>query len=140
MIKTVSQNRIQISWDEVEAEAYKAAGIIEKLFYPKYKHITLAAIPRGGFIPAVLIAHNLKKIFAEIISYDAIIEDYIESTIIIDDTLDTGKAYMTACQIFSGCKNGATLFHKTHSPDLTMIYKGKQFDTNEWLVFPWEKS
>jgi len=142
MTEAIQQNKVHISWEEVEAEAYKAAGIIEELLYPKYRHVILAVFPRGGFIPAVLISHIFKNLSSEIITHynvDAYNKDIKNEIILVDDILDTGATYMADYQILFNCPNSVTLFHKTHSPDLSMLYKGKQFNSNDWLVFPWEK-
>jgi len=84
----------------------------------------VAGVPRGGLVPAAMVAPLLS---ARLVS----IEDADEHTLIVDDLIDSGA---TARRVAAERPFDA-LFRKPNSPPLVAM---GAVERDGWLVFPWE--
>lgn len=84
-------------------------------------------IPRGGMIPAFLVAQ---------ISGAMVVEDPNTATVIVDDLIDSGETMQRYRETYAnhGVRFGA-LFSKGYHPD---VHAGVQSPNDTWLTFPWE--
>tara|TARA_R110002111_G_scaffold149621_1_gene216552 strand:- start:564 stop:1067 length:504 start_codon:yes stop_codon:yes gene_type:complete len=137
-----------ITWEEV---AKDSKDLAEKLKdQGPFKGIV--AVARGGYIPAVIIAHELKikKIVSfSLYSYDddkkkqgefdvySKFEDLEGRWLVIDELVDSGK---TLVKIRESLPKGvfAVLYAKPMGAGNTDFY-AKAIPQKTWLVLPWEK-
>lgn len=112
---------INLSWDDVQALSSALAG--RWAVHARGGDVrSVYGVPRGGHIPALLVAQHLQV---------PIVAAPEDGTLVVDDLVDSGRTalrYMGDGHLFDA------LCHKPATPtDLTF---GPPFDG--WLVFPWE--
>ena len=125
-----------LSIRDFEKSMYELMDMIER---DKYK--TVCGIPRGGYIPAVFISHDieipmiewdkLKTIIAE--SNVDRLKKLCNEILIVDDIIDTGKTLEKYIDIGFDV---ATVFYKPRSSRKPKYYV---HSTNSWIIFPWER-
>lgn len=142
----MSENKINLSWEEFENDIKYLAGEIDKGKVSK-----IVAITKGGLVPAYYLAKHLGVKYLEtlcISSYDAknhpqepvVIPfskeiDTRKGWLIVDDLVDGGATMELAKSYFPNALF-ACLYRKPHSPKDPDFYV-KELDG--WVVFPWEK-
>lgn len=118
MVKNKIKN-IYVEWEEF-------GEIIERLviILRNKRFDSVFGIPRGGIIPAAIIA---RKLDLPLVLYPG------KNTLVVDDVNETGESL----EEYSGCKN-CVLFTTRWSriePDYYGKYKTNR---NSWLIMPWE--
>jgi GTP cyclohydrolase I len=110
------------------AQCYQAANaLIQKLELNPSD--VIYGIPRGGIVPALIVAHQCGGVVTENIA---------SATVIIDDLVDSGATadrYIHKVATRDYCRFGA-LFSKGNHQYIT----GIDLPESTWLVFPWEMS
>lgn len=109
----------KVSIDEMRSVAAKLA---EKIKASGESFTGVFAIPRGGYLPAILVSEKLGI---------PVVLERGKNILIIDDVCDGGSTL----KAYSGAKT-AVLFCKEETTHIPTFY-GESF--NEWLVFPDEK-
>lgn len=139
-----------VSWDQLHRDARALAWRLEGMQQSDQVWNKIIAVTRGGMAPAMIVARELNIRVVDSISvksYDhqtqsdpEIIKNTIlkdsESTLIIDDLVDTGKTLKLLRQRF--CKaHYATIYAKPLGCSFvdTFITEVSQ-DT--WIFFPWD--
>lgn len=123
----------RMTWQQAEGYINNLALILEPL-----KVVSIYAIPRGGLVPAVLLAHRLdvRRVaclqFAEPHVWES------ERSICVDDIADTGGTVAAARELFPNIKIATMIarYNTKHEPD----YYGTRWQTDHWIEFPWERS
>lgn len=113
-----------LNWGSVEV---LIGNILTKLKKDNRKIESIAGIPRGGLIPAVMVSHRL----------DIPLVDYRQSTqttLVVDDIVDTGKTIQDIKLLNIPT---AALITRSTSP-VNPTYSGVFLETEEWVIFPWE--
>ena len=123
--------------------SYKAYGVLvndlcKQLIETNNNFSAVYALPRGGLPIAVHISHHLNiPLINNLTQFNSEFKD--GKLLVVDDIVDTGKTYDRFIEI-AGLMNidfyTATLYYKPGSeylPDLFLL------QTNDWIVFPWEK-
>ena len=115
-----------LRWNEYISLIYDL-GIQIKKSKQKYRYIY--GIPRGGLIPATILAHQL--------GIELIVKDFSHcfvegNVLIVDDLADTGKTLEPYTQF-----DIATIYWKKWST-VKPTYFLKE--TDKWIVFPYEKN
>jgi hypoxanthine phosphoribosyltransferase len=109
----------------------KLAHSIGRWMDDNYRFDAIYAVPRGGMIPAVLLSHMLKIP----IKTD---ETWVERLLVVDDIADTGETIRRIEKTDFGNDERtkvATLYSKPWT------FPGPHFlvyETEDWIVFPWE--
>ena len=115
-------NKLFVSWADIE-------GLVEEL----WKKIVIGSMPinsvhglkRGGYIPAVMLSHQLGLPYSEAVSKD---------TLVVDDICDSGETLKNAPGVYH-----AVLHYKPHTSCVTPTIWGKEMG-DEWIVYPWERN
>lgn len=140
-----------MSWADVEKAVTALATTIEREFNPDL----IVGIARGGLIPAVRLSHllgdkllrmihiklyegvNLRKEKPELL---ADVGELPERVLVVDDVADTGKTLEFVMEHVKrkGAKEirVATIAYKPRSRVKPHYYV---FETEKWIVFPWEE-
>jgi hypoxanthine phosphoribosyltransferase len=121
--------KVYIGWEEImEMCTDIVTRIRNDNFVPDFIH----AIPRGGLIPATIIAHMLKvdDIFTSKHQW------YFGKVLMVDEIIDTGN---TMNKLTMNCNKlkVASLFYKPWSRYIPDYYIRETID---YIIFPWETS
>lgn len=124
---------LRLTWDRVEMLVDLLAKQLKDV---KITH--LAAIPRGGYIPAVMLAHRL-GIEGHIFSPEAFSNPFLnvvdgQTVLVVDDIVDSGRTLET---IKGHNVRTAALIVNDHAkvrPHFEAIGSTGYY----WYVFPWE--
>ena len=142
---------ITMSWDDVEKAVTALATTLEREFVPDM----IVGIARGGLIPAVRLSHLLGDKLLRMIHIKfykgvnlrrerpgllADVGKLPKKVLIVDDVADTGETleFVLKHVRAKGAKEVkvATVAYKPKScvkPDYYV------FETDKWIVFPWEE-
>lgn len=121
------QEKTYITWFEISKYVARIAAQIydnDNINYIDY----IRAIPRGGYIPAVMLSHQLKI---------PMVQATVEGTLIVDDITDTGDTLNSEVVKAYNRIYTATIF-KRHNSNFDPNFVGYEIQSNKWLVFPWE--
>lgn len=112
-------DRLTLSWVQVQAACQQIALGLSPASAGVY------GIPRGGCVPAALIATHLSL---------AVLEEPVPGCIVVDDLVDSGATIRPFAEAGHRC---VVLARKSWSPlDLGVEH---YLDAGErWVVFPWE--
>jgi xanthine phosphoribosyltransferase len=117
-----------VSWEEIGDLVHDLARRI-----PQGLYRGILGIPRGGLVPAAMLAYEMRLPISRVITPDnncgSVISD--PTLLIVDDISDTGK---TLDLISNG--RTAVLF-ATPEGRRRCTYYGAEHDRGTWLVFPW---
>jgi hypoxanthine phosphoribosyltransferase len=117
---------MRVTWQEIEQAVDVLATTIRSGGIPDL----IVAIPRGGWIPAVMLGHRLN------IPVQSLAMPVCTSKVlVVDDICDTGKTLWKIMQQLSLEARSATLFYKYNTTYDPTYYAR---ETKEWIVFPWE--
>jgi hypothetical protein len=114
-------NKLFVSWADIE-------GLVEEL----WKKIVIGSMPinsvhglkRGGYIPAVMLSHQLRIPYSEVI---------LKDTLVVDDICDSGETLKNAPGVYQ-----AVLHYKPHTSCVAPTIWAKEVG-DEWIVYPWER-
>jgi hypoxanthine phosphoribosyltransferase len=142
---------VTMSWHDVEKAVTALASKLEREFQPDI----IVGIARGGLIPAVRLSHllgdkllrmihiklykdiNLKQEKPELL---ADVGELPSKVLVVDDVSDTGETLEFVLKHVreKGAKEVkvATIAYKPGSRVKPDYYV---FETNKWIVFPWEE-
>ena len=112
--------KVYLSWDDINILVEDLCSTIVSSG-AQIKSIT--GIPRGGFIPAVMISHKLHIPYVSRTNKD---------TLVVDDICDTGETLKKSIAMYT-----ATLHYKP-TAGFTPDFYSKEVGT-EWIVYPWER-
>jgi hypoxanthine phosphoribosyltransferase len=124
------KSKYRVSWDHW-AEACEELIVQVKASGVEYKYVY--GIPRGGLIPAVILAHQLKL---DLIRNPLELGSRSERVflLVVDDICDTGKTFK-ADSLSNVDK--AAVFYRGVKCDIR--FYGEKLQTKAYLVFPWER-
>jgi hypothetical protein len=126
-------NKITCTWQQFE-DGVKT--LVKQLEQAQFAPEVILAIPRGGLVLAVKLSNVLGNIPVAF-AYDEKNPLFNGNVLIVDDVSDTGKTLKKHVEMFGQRKaKVATLFYKPHSVLKPDFYA---FETDKWIVFPWEK-
>ena len=114
-------NKLFVSWADIE-------GLVQEL----WKKIVIGSMPvnsvhglkRGGYIPAVMLSHQLNLPYSEVV---------LKDTLVVDDICDSGETLKNAPGVYH-----AVLHYKPHTSCVVPTIWGKEMG-DEWIVYPWER-
>ena len=117
-----ADNKIFLSWDDIGILVEK---LCKKIFMSTLPINSVHGLRRGGYIPAVMISHQLNLPYSEAVHRD---------TLIIDDICDSGKTLENAPGLYN-----AVLHYKPHTSSVVPTLWASEVG-DEWIVYPWERS
>jgi len=122
-----------VGWSEIDSLVFKLAHQITTN-HLKFKNIL--GLQRGGLIPAVMLSHHL--------GIPMVKGDISSDTLVVDDICDSGetlykfvKKYQTLYKSPFNLKT-AVLHYKPHTTCFKPTYYVKEWNSNDWIVYPWE--
>jgi len=120
-----------ITWKQYLKDIDKLASkITEKFDY-------IWGIPRGGLIPAVILAHKLDIPLVSDRKMLSMRNDY--KLLIVDDLYETGKALCEAIAMLPSKVSWRSAVVYTKADKEIAHYSGPLMDKDAWIVFPYEK-
>ncbi|WWP00125.1 MAG: phosphoribosyltransferase family protein [Candidatus Dasytiphilus stammeri] len=151
---------IKVSWKKIEKLSLNIAKIIRE---QKIPYDCIIGISRSGWIPAVIIAHNLgvreltsicikrnktdeinsETVSPQIIDIGLMTKKYL-NWIVIDDIVGSGETIKFIRNKFSLPNRSifvASLFFNSQNGDINQINKLVNYyakEEQEWIRFPWE--
>ena len=119
--------------------------MVEKEWFPD----EVFGIQLGGVVPAVLVAKRLNHPAISAMEIDnlgiPVHKNFThERILIIDDIIDTGETMTTLHEYFQyhypevDIKT-AGLIYKSHTSKHKPDYFGMETESNDWIVYPWER-
>jgi hypoxanthine phosphoribosyltransferase len=144
----------QVSWEEVDNHAREIATA-----FKDHEVNSVIAVGRGGYVPAVIISHQLQAPLVPIVwqnrdgddrtNLSTILEALNDgdTILVVDDISDSG---MTMGQIVGALMHlsiklkkrievlTCAVHQKAKSSFITHKF-GEWVDDNTWIVYPWEK-
>lgn len=131
----MEREKLHLTWDRIEM---LVDIILRDMKAKKLKVEYIGAVPRGGFIPAVMMAHKLG--INDVSPYFDLVA--AEGTVlVVDDIADSGRTLELVKEAFRETPNQlyiATLIVNDNAkprPD----FEGVKGTGYYWHVFPWEK-
>lgn len=117
------QKKRYVSWSEIDRGCDVLARRIAN--NSDFDIRSVAGIPRGGLVVAVIVSHRLGLPYTTSAS----------KSILLDDIVDSGKIMSKWVKVFNYKITGA-LYYKESSTFKPNFYY-KIIPENVWLVFPW---
>lgn len=116
---------IKISWQDINSLVDILAEDLKDFEYIK----NVFGVPRGGFIPAVMLSHklNLPMIWDK--------NEIEELTLVVDDLVDTGG---TMARLNKEKKFISAVLYKKPDTKFDPQFVAEHLTDNNWLLFPWE--
>jgi uncharacterized protein len=122
------QPALSLSWQEIEEYV---DGIKRHALTLPSAVSGVYGVPRGGIIPAVLLAHLLEK---------PLLAAPSPQCIIIDDIADTGKTLEQFGRYHCSPALITALVHRKSCTFASPLYfTPRIIDTDAWVIFPWER-
>jgi len=114
----------KITWNQIDEACNLLA---EQITNSKINFKKIFAIPRGGFIPGVILSHKLGI---------PLVYNYINTTslLIVDDICDTGETLISINKLDK--VSIATIHYHPVSPIEPNFWVWEKKDN--WIVYPWE--
>ena len=132
IIKLTILKALKYSWNDIDI---MIDNLVEKI-KPHMEETTIfAAIPKGGIIPATLLAKRLNAGVKITHNYGS---DIIEEDVIfVDDIADTGETLQLLMDGRCASITSAVLVQKASSKYFS-TFQGVYLDDTRWVQFPWE--
>jgi len=116
------KDKLYLSWNDIERDV---ETLVKRILLSNIPVNTVHGLKRGGYIPAVMISHQLKMPYSEVV---------LKDTLVIDDICDSGETLDKAPGLYH-----AVLHYKPHTSIFTPNLFAREIG-DEWLVYPWERS
>lgn len=88
---------------------------------------SVAGLPRGGLIPAVILSHSLNIPLVSI-------EEADKGTLLVDDMCDSGNTLLELNPVIP-----VAVLHKRYSSKYHPDYVVDIIDTDDWIIYPYEQ-
>jgi hypoxanthine phosphoribosyltransferase len=119
------KSKIYLTWDDIDA----LVNVLTIEIINKHPQIdSIAGLPRGGLIPAVMLSHKLNL---------PLVSEPTRKTLIVDDICDSGETFLKLLKqhpfnLF------ACLHYKPHTSKFLPDIWAELYEVDNWLVYPWE--
>jgi hypoxanthine phosphoribosyltransferase len=119
------KSKIYLTWDDIDA----LVNVLTIEIINKHPQIdSIAGLPRGGLIPAVMLSHKLNL---------PLVSEPTRKTLIVDDICDSGETFLKLLKqhpfnLF------ACLHYKPHTSKFPPDIWAELYEVDNWLVYPWE--
>ena len=113
--------KLYLNWGDIDDLVDELCTKIQSSLIPIN---SVHGLKRGGYIPAVMVSHQLDLPYLESVHSD---------TLVIDDICDSGETLENAPGLYH-----AVLHYKPHTSSFTPTIWAKEVG-DEWIVYPWER-
>jgi len=113
--------KLYLNWGDIDDLVQELCVKIQSSLIPIN---SVHGLKRGGYIPAVMVSHQLDLPYLEAVHSD---------TLVIDDICDSGETLENAPGLYH-----AVLHYKPHTSSFTPTIWAKEVG-DEWIVYPWEE-
>jgi len=120
------------TWDWVHAQVDSIAAQAEQRELPE----AITGIPRGGLIPAILLAYKLDIPYITLEQAQELLPGRRRRILLVDDIADSGYTLLDA-NYFGFIT--ATLA-KRHTSKFNPDFIGCTISNDDWIIFPWEST
>jgi hypoxanthine phosphoribosyltransferase len=132
----MAKDKLWLTWQDIEDLTERLAQQIQNA---NFKPDIIVAVPRGGFIPARILADifDVKNLisFPEGLLPDDRVGPH--KILVVDEICDTGKTVIQIQRVRPSWKI-ATLHTRSTAP-VRPNFPGYLLEGSEWIVYPWEK-
>lgn len=106
---------------------------------PKHGHVVVYGIPRGGLVPAIILAHALEKEIQTrfVTSLNHLDPGDWHRLIIVDELVDSGDTIHSLKQRYPEATTVA-LYQRQNARYKADVV-GLELNHDKWLKFPWER-
>lgn len=118
-----NQKKRNVDWDEIMDCCSRLAH-----FILEGKYNSIYGIPKGGIIPAVIIARKLNLPLVES-------SEITTKTLLIDEINDSGT---TLKDYNYGAKSDSATLFQRYSTTYKSTYYATLITNDDWLIMPWE--
>ena len=123
--------------------------VVKQMHEDEWYADEIFGVQLGGLVPAVLVAKGLNRDTISAFEIDNLgIPVYkkftAESILIVDDIIDSGETMNTLHEYYQYHYpevdiRTAGLIYKSHTSTHKPNYFGLETESNDWVVFPWER-
>lgn len=137
-VKTQEQDVETIGYEFVHNNVFHALCKLRDRL-PKHGHVVVYGIPRGGLIPAIVLAHQLEKEMPVrfVTSLNHLDPGDWHRLVIVDELVDSGDTIHSLKQRYPEAVTVAIYQRSTAKFKADIV--GREVMHDKWLIFPWEK-
>ena len=111
-----------ISWDEI----HRLISILANKVRHDLPNIdSIYGIPRGGMVPAAMLAYELDLEWSNVM---------LPNTLVVDDICDSGDTIAKSAGVYT-----ATLYTKESAIVQPTLFASILVNESQWIQFPWER-
>jgi hypoxanthine phosphoribosyltransferase len=119
------KSKIYLTWGDIDA---LVNVLTIEIANKRFQIDSIAGLPRGGLIPAVMLSHKLNL---------PLVSEPTRKTLIVDDICDSGETFLKLLKqhpfnLF------ACLHYKPHTSKFPPDIWAELYEVDNWLVYPWE--
>ena len=120
-----TKSKIYLTWGDIDA---LVNVLTIEIANKRFQIDSIAGLPRGGLIPAVILSHKLNL---------PLVSEPTRKTLIVDDICDSGETFLKLLKqhpfnLF------ACLHYKPHTSKFPPDIWAELYEVDNWLVYPWE--
>ena len=120
-----TKSKIYLTWGDIDA---LVNVLTIEIANKRFQIDSIAGLPRGGLIPAVMLSHKLNL---------PLVSEPTRKTLIVDDICDSGETFLKLLKqhpfnLF------ACLHYKPHTSKFPPDIWAELYEVDNWLVYPWE--
>jgi uncharacterized protein len=130
----MEENKLYLNWGDIDILVDE---LCHQIKMSKIEVKDIFGLQRGGLIPAVMVSHRMKIPITK--------GTITPTTLIIDDICDSGttfQEYFTKHQVeyaFPFNLKTACLHFKPHTSNFIPTTWAKTIESDNWIVYPWER-
>jgi hypoxanthine phosphoribosyltransferase len=128
----MNSKKVFLEWGWIDQQVTTLGEIIKESV-SEFAYIS--GIPRGGLIPGAYLSHYLGMKYIPYNEAKQLPIGFRKQVLVVDDICDSGMTLLEASEF--GFQTAA-LSMRYSSPFIPEFYSIK-IETDDWLVFPWEK-
>ena len=125
-------NKLYLSWNWVDQQVMTLGETIKESVS---EFIYVTGIPRGGLIPGAYLSHYLGIKYIPYGEAKQLPIGLRKQVLVVDDICDSGITLLEASDF--GFQTAALAMR--HSTPYIPEFYSEKIETDDWLVFPWEK-
>jgi hypoxanthine phosphoribosyltransferase len=120
-----TKSKTYLTWGDIDA---LVNVLTIEIANKRFQIDSIAGLPRGGLIPAVMLSHKLNL---------PLVSEPTRKTLIVDDICDSGETFLKLLKqhpfnLF------ACLHYKPHTSKFPPDIWAELYEVDNWLVYPWE--
>ena len=122
----MTKSKIYLTWGDIDA---LVNVLTIEIANKRFQIDSIAGLPRGGLIPAVMLSHKLNL---------PLVSEPTRKTLIVDDICDSGETFLKLLKqhpfnLF------ACLHYKPHTSKFPPDIWAELYEVDNWVIYPWEQ-